>query len=263
MTIIDAANNLIINEIVVDSEDFDKYTIKKFLNGSLKDLKLKAIVTDGLQLYTSIIEALGAIQQKCVFHKMQTLMKNVSKTLRRLSRQITRYEEEIEKNQEEIIELKEKNHGNIGRISKKDKKRQKFSKHIKKLNRRNRELRDRIRKNKLKIKELKKYTDNISLMFKSKTKKTAMKRFQKLKDKTKELPEEIASFIKKLSKDIDNTLNHITNDDIPNTNNKLEGYYKITLPRHLKRIFRTDKGLNIKLRLNRIRWTERNVLKIK
>ena len=100
-------------------------------------------------------------------------------------------------------------------------------------------------------------------MFKSKTKKTAMKRFQKLKDKIKKIPKEIASFIEKLSKDIENTLNHIKNNDIPNTNNKLEGYYKITLPRHLKRIFRTEKGLNTKLRLNQIRWTERNVLKIK
>jgi hypothetical protein len=115
----------------------------------------------------------------------------------------------------------------------------------------------------LKIKELKRYTDKVSLIFKSKALKTAKKRFQKLKDKIKELPEKIGSFIVKLSKDIDNTLNHIINDDIPNTNNKLEGYYKITLPRHLKRTFRTGKGLDTKLRLNKIRWTKRNVLKIK
>jgi hypothetical protein len=100
-------------------------------------------------------------------------------------------------------------------------------------------------------------------MFRSKTKETAMKRFQKLKDQIKELPKEITSFIQKLSKDINNTLNHIKNNDIPNTNNKLEGYYKITLPRYLKRTFRTEEGLNKKLRLNQIRWTQRNVLKIK
>ena len=81
--------------------------------------------------------------------------------------------------------------------------------------------------------------------------------------KIEEPPKEITSFIKKLAKDIDNTLHHITNENIPNTNNKLEGYYKITLSRYLKRKFRTGKGLDIKLRLNRIRWTERNVLKIK
>jgi hypothetical protein len=47
MTIIDADNNLIINEDVVDSEDFEKDTIKKFLKKSLKGLELKAIITDG------------------------------------------------------------------------------------------------------------------------------------------------------------------------------------------------------------------------
>jgi len=123
-------------------------------------------------------------------------------------------------------------------------------------------LRATIRESKAKIEEFKKYTDKISLMFRSKTKETAMKRFQKLKDNIGKLPEEIATFLEKLSKDINNTLNHIKNEYIPNTNNKLEGYYKITLPRYLKRIFRTEKGLNTKLRLNRIRWTERNVLKI-
>ena len=64
MTIIDAANNLIINEKVVDSEDFDKNTIKKFLKRSLEGLKLEAIITDGHQAYPSIIEALGAITTK-------------------------------------------------------------------------------------------------------------------------------------------------------------------------------------------------------
>ena len=100
-------------------------------------------------------------------------------------------------------------------------------------------------------------------MFKSKSKETAMKRFQRLNDNIKEKPKEISLFLKKLAKDIDITLNHIINKNIPNTYNKLEGYYKITLPRYLKRKFRTDKGLNIKLRLNRIIWAERNVLKIK
>jgi len=263
MTLLDGTNYLIISDEVVDGEDFDKNTIKNFLKRSLKGLKLKAIITDGHRAYPSIIEALGAIHQKCIFHKMQTLMKKVIKTLNKLNRKITSLEEKIEKNKLKITEFKNKNPAKRGRISKKDKTRQKFSSRIKKLEKENRTSRAVIRENKSKIKELKKYTDKISLMFRSKTKKTAMKRFQELKDKIEELPKEIATFIEKLSKDINSTLNHIKNDDIPNTNNKLEGFYKITLPRYLKRIFRTDEGLNIKLRLNRIRWTERNVLGIK
>jgi len=262
MTILCATTNLIIRDEVIDGGNFDKHTIKKFLKESLESLKLKSIVTDGHRAYPSIIEALGAIHQKCIFHKMQTLMKKVIKDLNKLKRKIKNNTEKIEKNELRITDLKCKNPGKRGRIKLKDKKRQKYSAKIKKLKKENRALRATIRESKAKIEEFKKYTDKISLMFRSKTKETAMKRFQKLKDNLEKLPEEIATFLEKLSKDINNTLNHIKNEYIPNTNNKLEGYYKITLPRYLKRIFRTEKGLNTKLRLNRIRWTERNVLKI-
>ena len=100
------------------------------------------------------------------------------------------------------------------------------------------------------------------MIFKSKKEKTAKNRFQKLLDKIDQLPEEIATFIEKLSKNLDKSLNHITNKLIPSTNNLIENYFGTTLPRHLKRIFRTDKGLELRLKLNRIRWIERNVLKI-
>ena len=172
-------------------------------------MKIEAIITDGHRAYPSIIETLGAIHQKCVFHKMQTLMKHVYKTMRKLNNKITRCENDIEKNEIQISQFKEKNRGKKGRISKNDRKRQKYSNRIKKLNKENRSLRAEISENKLKIKELKKYTDQISLMFRSKTKKTAMNRFQKLRDKIEKLPKEIASFIKKLSKDIDSALNRI------------------------------------------------------
>ena len=88
ITIIDATNNLIIHDEVINGENFDKQTIKKFLKESLDGLKLKAIITDGHQAYLSIIEALEAIHQKYIFHKMQSLMKNVTKSLRKLNRKI-------------------------------------------------------------------------------------------------------------------------------------------------------------------------------
>ncbi len=44
------------------------------------------------------------------------------------------------------------------------------------------------------------------------------------------------------------------------TNNKIKGYFKITLPQNLKRIYRTRQGLIRWIRLQKIRWTERNVL---
>ncbi|WP_157082490.1 hypothetical protein [Methanobrevibacter cuticularis] len=45
----------------------------------------------------------------------------------------------------------------------------------------------------------------------------------KLKCNIEKLSEEIASFIEKLSKNFKQTLKHIKNNNIPNTNNKLEG----------------------------------------
>jgi len=98
------------------------------------------------------------------------------------------------------------------------------------------------------------------LKFSNQRLKSAERRFKTLYNKIEHLPTEIQPFIRNLSKDLERTLNHIIHDKIPNTNNKLEGYYKITLPRHLKKIYRTEKGINIKLRLSRIRWIKRNVI---
>jgi hypothetical protein len=262
MTILDANTKLIIADETVKADKFDKHTIKNFLNTNLKDLNVECIVTDGDNTYPSIIEAIGAIHQNCVFHKMQTLIKAVYKTIRKNNRKIKSKEATIEKNKEKIQEFKNKNRGKRGRIPKKDKQRQKFSKRIKKLEKENRNCREEIKECKKENKTLKKYTNQISLIFKSKKEETAKKRFQKLLDKIEQLPDEIAPFIEKLSKNIDTTLNHIKNKLIPNTNNLLENYFGTTLPRHMKRIFRTDNGLETRLKLNRIRWIERNILKI-
>ena len=53
-------------------------------------------------------------------------------------------------------------------------------------------------------------------------------------------------------------LNHTLNKDIPSTNNLLEGFYKITLPVKLKKIFVTYKGAMNRIVLNNIRWMKRN-----
>ncbi len=100
----------------------------------------------------------------------------------------------------------------------------------------------------------------ISLIFKSKTEKTARKRFQKLYDKLDNLPKEIKSFIKNLSKYLDKAIQHTINRKIPSTNNLIEGFYKTTLPGKIKRIFKTYRGLLIRITLNNIRWIKRCVI---
>ena len=96
-----------------------------------------------------------------------------------------------------------------------------------------------------------------SLIFKSKTEKTARKRFNEIYNQLEKLPEEIKEFMKHLSKYFDKAIQHTINREIPSTNNLIEGFYKITLPGKIKRIFKTYRGLLIRVTLNNIRWTGR------
>ena len=87
-----------------------------------------------------------------------------------------------------------------------------------------------------------------------------MKRFNKMWDKKEELPQIIYDFLKKLSKKINRTLEFTQDKYIPKTNNLVELFYKVTFPGKIKRIFRTIKGVENKIRMNNIRWMERNVI---
>lgn len=66
-------------------------------------------------------------------------------------------------------------------------------------------------------------------MFKSKTLKTAMNRYNKLKNKIEELPKIIQEFIKKLGKKLKRAFEYTENNKIPKTNNLIEGFYKYTM----------------------------------
>lgn len=122
-------------------------------------------------------------------------------------------------------------------------------------------------KNKFKLKQYKKeikehihYKEKISKIFKSKSIKIAIKRFNKLNEKIDEMPEIIQDFIRKLSKKLEITLNHTKNRKIPSTNNLAELLFRVTFPGKIKRIFRTYEGAKRQIRLNNLNWTKRNVL---
>ena len=85
--------------------------------------------------------------------------------------------------------------------------------------------------------------DKISLIFKSKKIKTATKRINKLKEEIDQIPEIIAKKIPKITKNIENYLNHMKNKNIPKTNNTIELLFRTTLPRSRKNIFRTVNGV--------------------
>ena len=261
LVILDNKTKMIIAKELIPSIEFNKNFVRNFLKSSFKGLPLKGIITDGVNYYQEIIDELGVPHQLCNFHKMENLMNLVYKILNQKKLKIEKSKEKIENNEEKISKIKIKQ-GPVssGRILNTDVKRQKSHQKIKNLEKSTRESRENIRVLKKEIKEIKSNIDKIKLIFNSKTVKTAEKRFKKLEDMIDELPEQISVFIKKLSKTFERSINHIKNDFLPNTNNLLECYFGVTLPRYLKRRFRTLKGIERKLRLSNIRWIKRNVL---
>jgi chromosome segregation ATPase len=190
-------------------------------------------------------------------------MLKVFKKENKLNRKIKTAKNTIGENKEKITEYKKRNRGKTGRISRNDNKRQKYKQRIKKLTKENKILRGQLKKYKEYIKQLQKYMEQISQIFQQETQVKARKEFQRLLNKTEKLPLEIATFINNLSRTIEKSIQHLKHSDIPNTNNLIEGYFKITLPRHLKRKYRTLEGILTKLRQNRIRSTQRKLQQMK
>jgi len=259
LTLLDAQNKLIIEDTVIPRELFTKNYIKLFLETSLENLEVNTIITDGYNAYASIIEDLGFNHQRCTFHSMKNLMDKLIKKHNKLNRRIKKLNDDIKDLEKQIKVINKKYKGKKGRIQKNDKERQKDNGKKKSLKKQLSKMKAERKEitNKLKIDDS--LVKKISLIFKSKTEKTARKRFQKLYDKLEELPEEIQSFIEKLSKYIDKAIQHTINRKIPSTNNLIEGFYKTTLPREIKKIFKTYRGLLIRITLNNIRWIKRCV----
>ena len=260
MTIIDSHTRLIINDQIIRREEFTKETIKKYFKESFKGLKLNTIITDGYGAYPEIIEEIGAKHHTCTSHIMQGLMLPLQKHINKRNRIIKSLEEQIEKTTEKIEQLKSKMPPKIGRPKKTEKKLIKNQNQRKKLKMENDRNKFKLKQIKNEVKEFLEYKEKISKIFKSKTIKTAMNRFNKLNEKFGEMPEIIQDFMRKLSKKLEITLNHTKNGKIPSTNNLAELLFRVTFPGKIKRIFRTYKGAQRQIRLNNLNWTKRNVL---
>ena len=257
LTILDAENKLIIEDTVIPRDIFTKDYIKTFLETSLNNLEVKTIITDGYKAYTSIIDDLGYNHQRCTFHTMKNLMDELTPKHNILNRKIKKLNKEIPELEKEINKIKEKYKGQKGRASKKDTQRNKDNKKRKQQEKELQKKKAQRRKYTKILKEDDKIVKKISLIFKSKSYKTAKNRFQRLYSKINELPEEIQKYLKRLEKYLDKTLQHTLNQKIPRTNNLIEGFYKTTLLGRIKRIFKTYRGLLIRITVNNIRWIKR------
>ena len=79
-------------------------------------------------------------------------------------------------------------------------------------------------------------------------------------DKKNELPDFIYDFLKNLLKKTERVLAFTKDESLPKTNNLVELFYKVTFPGKIKRIYRTIEGAMNRIRLNNIKWMEKNVI---
>ena len=103
------------------------------------------------------------------------------------------------------------------------------------------------------------YKKQIKVIFKVKTLNAAENKINRIMGK-KDVPDVIYDFLKNLLKKIDRAVQFVNDNKIPKTNNLVELFYRVTFPGKIKRVFRTYEGAMNRIRLNNIRWLERNVL---
>ena len=260
LTLIDAHTRMIINDELIPKNQFNKEYIEKFLRESTTGIKLNTIITDGHSSYKEIIKKIGAKHQLCTFHLMQNLMTNLNPIIQRKNRKIESLTQQNQNKKNKIEELKNIQPLKRGRKKKTDTKANNNLNKRKKLKKEISENSEKIRKYKAQIKELLNYKKKIQKIFKAKTLKTGMKHFKELKEKLNELPKVIQEYIKKLDKKIDKVLEQAQDRNIPKTNNLVELFFKVTFPGKIKRIYRTYEGALNKIKLDDLRWTEKNVI---
>ena len=261
LALIDVHTKMIINDELITKDQFNKEYIEKFLIESTKEIKLDTIITDGYRSYPEIIERLGAKHQLCTFHIMQNLMVKLNPYINTKQRLIESLTKANKKKEAKIEELKSKITLKRGRPKNSDKKVKNNINKRKKLKSEIDENKEKIRKYKAKIKEHVEYKETIKKIFRAKSFKTAMKYFNQLYDKLEELPPIIKNFIKTLSKKINKALEYTKDKKIPKTNNLVELLFKVTFPGKIKRIYRTYAGAVTQIKLDDLKWIEKNVLK--
>ena len=260
LAIIDAVTNLIINDQVIYQDDFDQEFVEIFLKYSLDGLPKKVLITDGNVIYPLIIERICIKHQLCIFHVIKYHNHKSYKKINKLKRRIRALERKIKENEERITKLKEYSKGMPNKVSKKETERTKRIKKRKKLMKDNRKYRSELKQKRKELKEQERTNERIANIYDTDTQKATIRRFRTIYHQLDQFDDNMQKFLKNLNKKFDKTIGYHKNSQIPRTNNKIEGYFKIKLPSHIKRIYRTREGLIRWIRLQKIRWMEKNVL---
>ena len=256
LALIDAINNLPINELLIEKEDFDKNTVEAFLESSLFGLPKEALITDGAPMYRDIIDKMGIKHQLCIFHIIKNHHSKTYTNISRVARRIRTIYSNIKGNKTTINMLEKEIMNNNYSKKKKSKKREK----IEKLKKDNKKLRKERKERKKELNELLATNERIEKIYTADDKKASTRRFNTLNNRRKFLDKNTCSFLENLDKKFDRTVKFYEDPFIPRTNNNIERYFGITLPSYIKRKYRSIEGLTRWLRLQKIRWIRRNVL---
>ena len=259
LTAMDPVSGHILDFCVASKEEFDQKYVKKFLEPLIKEFEIEIVVTDGHNMYPSILEELGVKHKLCIFHVMQSFCRKIIGKIVSYNKKIKKLEKEIAENQVRIDEIKELRKEKAGKPSKEE---QPIVNEKKDLERANRQKRDEIRKLTHELNEYVDVKDYTSDMLKPKTKQSGKNRCTRLVNTVEEKPKEIRGFINKLPDQIDSMLLHTEYDDVPTTNNLLELYHLTTLNRHDKKKYKTVEGLMEEVWLKTYRWEMKVVLGI-
>ena len=122
LALIDAINNLPINELLVEKEDFDKDTVQSFLESSLSGLSKEALITDGAPMYPTIIDKIGIKHQLCIFHIIKNHHTKTFRNISRVARRLRTINKNINGNKTTINMLEEEIKNNNYSKKKKSKK---------------------------------------------------------------------------------------------------------------------------------------------
>ena len=280
LAMVDSNNQKIINDQLIPEEEY-RDLLETFITYSLKDLsiyknpnkpnpphpillpdlKKDTLIGDGLKEYPNIAKKNNMDFHPCGFHKIMNQRKPIWKIQKRLLKKIESNKNKIENNNEKINKYHEKYKGQFKKIGNKDKKRRKEKDKVTKIEKENKKLKAENKKLKKEYDEYENYNERISQIFKQDTIKKAKMRFNILNNQIDKLPDEIAKFIQKLGKNLDQTLSHIENKNIPKTNNWLELFFNIIFPKKYRNRFKTIPGVTRFLRARKIKWHENIVLK--
>ena len=107
------------------------------------------------------------------------------------------------------------------------------------------------------------YKNQIFKIIDSQNYKTSKKLFNKLKQEINNIPTAFRKIItKKFVVHFDRFVNYLKDPNISKTSNKIENYFRTTLPKAIKRIFKTIQGLHEHLTLQKEKWDKsRRIIK--